>query len=84
MESHPKLRPVDTPTGGVFLAGCAESPKDIKDSVTQASAAAARAGILMAQGKVTVEAITPRLLAEKCQVCGLCARDLSLLDYLVN
>ena len=74
MEAHPKLRPVDTPTGGVFLAGCAESPKDIKDSVTQASAAAARASILMAQGKVTVEAITPRLLAEKCQVCGLCSR----------
>jgi len=74
MEAHPKLRPVDAPTGGVFLAGCAESPKDIKDSVTQASAAAARANILMAQGKVTVEAITPRLLAEKCQVCGLCSR----------
>ena len=74
MEAHPKLRPVDTPTGGVFLAGCAESPKDIKDSVTQASAAAARASILMAQGKVTVEAITPIIDLEKCQVCGLCAR----------
>jgi len=74
MEAHPKLRPVDTPTGGVFLAGCAEGPKDIKDSVTQASAAAARAGILMSQGKVTVEAITPLVIAEKCQVCGLCTR----------
>ena len=74
MEAHPKLRPVDTPTGGVFLAGCAESPKDIKDSVTQASAAAARASILMSQGKVTVEAITPMVIDEKCQVCGLCAR----------
>lgn len=74
MEAHPKLRPVDTPTGGVFLAGCAESPKDIKDSVTQASAAAARAGILMSQGKVTVEAITPVVIDEKCQVCGLCSR----------
>jgi len=74
MEAHPKLRPVDTPTGGVFLAGCAESPKDIKDSVTQASAAAARAGILMAQGKVTVEAITPEPIPENCQVCGLCAQ----------
>ncbi len=74
MEAHPKLRPVDTPTGGVFLAGCAESPKDIKDSVTQASAAASRAGILMAKGKVTVEAITPIVDPEKCQVCGLCAR----------
>ncbi len=74
MEAHPKLRPVDAPTGGIFLAGCAESPKDVKDSVTQASAAAARAGILMAKGKVTVEAITPRLIEENCTGCGLCAR----------
>jgi heterodisulfide reductase subunit A len=74
MEAHPKLKPVDTPTGGVFLAGCAESPKDIKDSVTQASAAAARASILMAKGKVTVEALTPRMLPEKCMGCGMCAR----------
>ncbi|UCD26926.1 MAG: hydrogenase iron-sulfur subunit [Candidatus Bathyarchaeota archaeon] len=74
MEAHPKLRPVDTPTGGVFLAGCAEAPKDIKDSVTQASAAAARAGILMAKGSVTVEAITPLMSPDKCTGCGLCAR----------
>ena len=74
MEAHPKLRPVDTPTGGVFLAGCAEAPKDIKDSVTQAGAAAARAGILMAKGSVTVEAITPIMSKEKCTGCGLCAR----------
>jgi len=74
MEAHPKLRPVDAPTRGVFLAGCAESPKDIKDSVTQASAAAARASILMAQGKVTAEAITSKLIEENCTGCGLCAK----------
>jgi len=74
LEAHPKLRPVDAATGGVFFAGCAESPKDIKDSVTQASAAAARAGILMAKGKVTVEAITPILYPEKCKACGLCTK----------
>ncbi len=74
MEAHPKLRPVDAATGGVFFAGCAESPKDIKDSVTQASAAAARAGILMAKGKVTVEAITPIAFPEKCKACGLCTK----------
>ncbi|MGA3191490.1 MAG: CoB-CoM heterodisulfide reductase HdrA2 [Candidatus Bathyarchaeia archaeon] len=72
LEAHPKLRPVDAATGGVFFAGCAESPKDIRDSVTQASAAAARAGILMAKGKVTVEAITPIVFPEKCKACGLC------------
>lgn len=74
MEAHPKLRPVDAATGGIFFAGCAEAPKDIKDSVTQASAAAARAGILMAKGKVTVEAITPIFDAEKCKACGLCTK----------
>ena len=74
LEAHPKLRPVDAATGGIFFAGCAESPKDIKDSVTQASAAAARAGILMAKGKVTVEAITPIAYPEKCKACGLCVK----------
>jgi heterodisulfide reductase subunit A len=74
LEAHPKLRPVDAATGGIFFAGCAESPKDIKDSVTQASAAAARAGILMAKGKVTVEAITPITFPEKCKACGLCVK----------
>ncbi|MEM2105212.1 MAG: CoB-CoM heterodisulfide reductase HdrA2 [Candidatus Bathyarchaeia archaeon] len=74
MEAHPKLRPVDAATGGIFFAGCAEAPKDIKDSVTQASAAAARAGILMAKGKIAVEAITPITFPEKCKVCGLCTK----------
>lgn len=54
-ESYPKLRPVDTANAGIFVAGCAESPKDIKDSVTQASAAAARASRLMAKGKVKID-----------------------------
>jgi len=74
MESHPKLKPVDAPTRGVFFAGCVEAPKDIKDSVTQAGAAAARASILLNAGKVKVEAITSRIIEEKCNYCGICAR----------
>jgi heterodisulfide reductase subunit A len=74
MEAHPKLRPVDAPTPGIFMAGCAEGPKDIKDSVTQASAAAARANILMVKGKVKVEAITSKIDPETCTVCGLCSK----------
>ncbi len=50
LEAHPKLQPVDAATRGVFYAGCAEAPKDIKESVTQASAAAARAIRLMHKG----------------------------------
>jgi heterodisulfide reductase subunit A len=74
MESHPKLKPVDAPTQGVFFAGCAEGPKDIKDSVTQASAASSRAGILMKAGKIKVEAITSVVNEDICNACGLCAR----------
>ena len=73
MESHPKLKPVDAPTQGIFFAGCAEGPKDIKDSVTQASAAASRAGILMKAGKIKVEAITAVIDKELCNICGRCA-----------
>ncbi|MDY6851292.1 MAG: hydrogenase iron-sulfur subunit, partial [Thermodesulfobacteriota bacterium] len=72
LEAHPKLKPVDTPVSGVFLAGCAEGPKDIKESVTQASASASRANILMAQGEVKVEAITAVVNADLCKGCGMC------------
>jgi heterodisulfide reductase subunit A len=74
MEAHPKLKPVDAPTRGVYFAGCVESPKDVKDSVTQASAAAARAGNLLSAGEVKIEAITANLNREECNLCGLCAR----------
>ena len=74
MEAHPKLRPVDTTTGGVFFAGRGEGPKDIKDSVTQASAAASRANILMSKGEVKVPAITARINPDTCTACGLCAK----------
>jgi heterodisulfide reductase subunit A len=74
MESHPKLKPVDAPTGGIFFAGCAEYPKDIKDSVTQASAAAARSGVLLSAGKIKIEAITAVVDEEKCTFCGVCAK----------
>jgi heterodisulfide reductase subunit A len=74
MVAHPKLRPVDTSSRGVFLAGCAEGPKDIKESVTQASAAASRANIIMHGGSVTVEAVTARVKEENCTGCAACTK----------
>lgn len=74
MEAHPKLKPVDAPTRGIFFAGCVEAPKDVKDSVTQASAAAARANNLLGAGQVRVEAITAQLDPAQCILCGLCTR----------
>jgi len=73
MESHPKLKPVDAPTRGVYFAGFCESPKDIKDSVCQAGAASSKAGALLNAGKVKVEAITCRIDPEACKKCGICA-----------
>jgi len=72
MEAHPKLRPVDAPTKGVYIAGCVESPKDVKDSVTQASAAAARAEILLNSPEIQVEAITAVVDPDLCKECGRC------------
>lgn len=73
LEAHPKLLPVDAATRGVFYAGCAEGPKDIKESVTQASAAAVRAIRLMHRGEISTEPITAEVITEQCKACGRCA-----------
>jgi heterodisulfide reductase subunit A len=74
LEAHPKLQPVDSATRGIFFAGCAEGPKDIKDAVTQASAAAARAIRLMNPKELQVEAITAEVVPDECTSCGICAK----------
>jgi heterodisulfide reductase subunit A len=71
-EAHPKLKPVDTTTAGVFLAGCCQSPKDIPDTVAQASGAAARAMILLSQGEVEIDPTVAEVIREKCSGCGEC------------
>lgn len=74
LEAHPKLRPVDAPTPGIFYAGSVEAPKDIKDSVTQAGAAAARSSILLNAGTIKGDAIKAVIDNGKCTSCGVCAR----------
>jgi heterodisulfide reductase subunit A len=72
LEAHPKLRPVDTFTDGIFLAGCCQSPKDIPDTVAQASGAAVRASEPLAAGKVLVEAISANIDEDLCSGCRIC------------
>jgi heterodisulfide reductase subunit A len=72
LEAHPKLRPVDTFTDGIFLAGCCQSPKDIPDAVAQASGAAVRASEPLAAGKVLVEAISANIDEDLCSGCRIC------------
>jgi heterodisulfide reductase subunit A len=74
LEAHSKLMPVDSATRGVFFAGCAEGPKDIKEAVTQASAAAARSMRLMSHGKLRIEALTAQVDQTRCTACGICAK----------
>ena len=73
MEAHPKLKPVDAPTRGVYFAGCVEAPKDVKDTVTQAGAASGRASNLLSAGEVKIEAITAVVNTDLCAQCKICA-----------
>jgi len=72
MEAHLKLRPVDTQMDGIFLAGAANGPKDVPESIVSAKAAAARAAILMANKKMRTEAITAVVNPDLCRGCGRC------------
>lgn len=72
IEAHPKLRPVDTFTAGIFLAGACQGPKDIPDSVAQAAAAAAKVGALLAKDEMETEAIVASVDEEICSGCGFC------------
>ncbi len=72
MEAHPKLRPVDTLTDGVYLAGVSQGPKDIPDAVAQGSGAAARAAIPMVKGEVEIEPIVATTDADVCGACEVC------------
>ncbi len=72
LELHPKLRPVDTAVGGVFLAGCCQGPKDIPDTVAQAKAAASSALIPLLKGSVPVESATASVNSDLCAGCGMC------------
>jgi len=89
LEAHPKLKPVDTITPGIFLAGCAQSPKDIPDTVAQSSGAAARALIPLAQGKVKLEPMISFVVDENCDGCAYCIdpcpyNALTLIEYMRN
>ncbi|KPJ68543.1 MAG: disulfide reductase [Syntrophobacter sp. DG_60] len=73
-EMHPKLRPVESPAIGVYLTGAAQSPKDISETVTQASAAASKVLALFSQKRITLEPIKAEVDLELCKGCGICAK----------
>lgn len=72
MEAHPKLKPLDAPTDGIFFAGACAGLKDIPYSVSQGSGAAARAATIISKDTWKIEPIISIVDAEKCKKCGIC------------
>ncbi len=74
VEAHPKLRPVEANTDGVFLAGACVGPRDIPESVAHGSAAAAKVVGLLSQDTITTEPLTAIIDAARCTGCLLCSQ----------
>lgn len=71
-EAHPKLRPVESPTAGVFLSGVCQGPKDIPETVAQASAAAAKVIGLLSKDKLTCNPCVAHSDEMMCNGCSAC------------
>jgi heterodisulfide reductase subunit A2 len=71
-EAHPKLRPVETLTAGIFLAGVGQGPKDIPETVAQASGAAAKVLQLFSKDEMTSSPMIATVIEELCAACGAC------------
>ena len=86
LEVHPKLRPMDTATRGIFLAGCSQGPKDIPDTVAHASGAAVKAAIPLSHGKIDLDPQTSFVIDKNCDGCAYCIEPcsysaLTLIEY---
>jgi heterodisulfide reductase subunit A len=71
-EAHPKLRPVETLTAGIFLAGLAQGPKDLPETVAMASGAAAKVLQLFSHDEMTQSPTVASVIPELCAACGAC------------
>ncbi|HNX92968.1 MAG TPA: 4Fe-4S binding protein, partial [Syntrophomonas sp.] len=85
-EAHPKLQPVETFAAGVYLAGSCQGPKDIPDTVAQASGAAVKVLGLFSKTELATEPMVSEVDVTKCSGCGLCVpicpyNALSLVPY---
>ncbi|MFX0021045.1 MAG: FAD-dependent oxidoreductase [Candidatus Hermodarchaeota archaeon] len=72
LEAHVKLRPIDFATDGIYLCGCAHSPKDIRESIAQANGAAAQAVKILCAEKIVTSGLVAAVIEENCIGCGSC------------
>lgn len=74
LELHPKLGPVESMVGGVFLAGTSQNPKDVREAIAQGLAAAAKAAALLAKDTIDKEPLVPNIRYDKCTYCMRCTQ----------
>jgi len=72
MEAHPKMRPVDFASDGIFLCGIAHYPKSLDENIAQAQAAAGRATTVLARRAIDISPLVSQVDTDKCIGCGLC------------
>ena len=74
LERHYKLRPVDSQREGVFVAGCALSPKDVRETTLEAMSTASRVATFLGKGEISVSPEVAYIIPEKCDNCGICIK----------
>ena len=74
LEAHVKLRPVDFPSEGLYVAGLAHAPKNLDETISQALAAAGRAGVLLSHDRLSVSGIISKHNRDICMSCLACFR----------
>ncbi|MFH2011251.1 MAG: hydrogenase iron-sulfur subunit [Pseudomonadota bacterium] len=75
MEAHPKLKPIDTVIDGVYLAGACLGPKDIAESIAQASGTAAKVCGLFSKDRLKLDGIISKVDPDVCNGCGICIKQ---------
>jgi heterodisulfide reductase subunit A len=86
-EAHPKIRPVESSTAGIYMAGLCHYPKPIQESIAEALACASRASTILCRDTLELESVTSRPIDENCDGCAFCIdacpfQAISLLAYM--
>jgi heterodisulfide reductase subunit A len=86
-EAHAKIRPVESSTPGIYMAGLCHYPKPIEESITEALACASRAATILSRDTLELDSITSRPIDENCDGCAFCVdtcpfKAISLLEYM--
>lgn len=74
LERHYKLMPVDSQREGVYICGCALSPKDVREATLEAMATASRAATFLGKGEISISPEVAHIIPERCDGCGECMK----------